>query len=205
MTDKTIGQVREEFGEQAAAILRDYHAALDAVREARTPEAGAYLDRLTDEQQMSLLREQKAAAAQEAREKALDAYRTATERYHKEIAARRAPLEERLFRVAGTPGEAILPVAATASEEQLAELLDTAILAGSYDQARAVFAVAHRRQLPEVMGAYFEKADPGAHELYREWQEIPPAEVLERQLEQAETIVHDVAPESLAAPPRVAS
>jgi hypothetical protein len=204
MTQKSIHEIKAEYGERASGILSRYHEAIDELAQRREPEAGTYLDRLSGEERARLLREQKAKAAAEIREAAIKDYRAATEDYHEQITARRSRLEERLFRVAGTPGEAVLPLASGATEEQLMGMLEDAITGASFDQARAVFLVARRRQLPGVLAAYFDRADPEAKELYEEHAEIPPAESLDRQLAGVETIIHEPGPRELSAAPWMA-
>ena len=184
-------------GEAAAAILNGYHATIDAIREEREPEAGAYLDRLTDEQRMNLMREQKAERAGTARREALEAYTEAVESYHEGLERRQGRLKGRLFGVDGPDGAAALSRTVTASEEELAAYLDVAELSGNEDLARAVFVAAERRGSGDLMARYFDKVDPEARDRYQEWASVPPAEVLERQREGVGTILPEPDPAGL--------
>ncbi len=119
MTDKTIGEIRGEHSAQAGGILAGYQDAVDGIRAETEPEAGAYLDRLTDEQRMRLLRDQKARKADDAHREAREAYSAEVERYHEELAKRRDHLKGRLFGVGGPDGAAALSRTVTATEGEL--------------------------------------------------------------------------------------
>ena len=200
MTEKTVHGMQAEHGQKAAGILNGYHATIDAIRGERQPEAGAYLDRLTDEQRMDLMREQKTERAGAARREALEAYTAAVEGYHEGL---QGHLKGHLFGVGGPDGAAALSRTVTASEGELAAYLDVAEQAGNRDLARAVFVAAKRRGSGDLMARYFDNVDPEARELYQEWAAIPPAEVLERQREGIERVVAEPDPDRLMPPPRV--
>ncbi len=54
--------------------------------------------------------------------------------------------------------------------------------------------------------AYISKLDrisPESRELYQEWTEIPPPEILERQKDGVETLIPDPSPNNLMPPPTV--
>ena len=72
---KTIYEITEQFSSEGPAIINNYYAERDEIRSMRAPADGAYIDRLTDEQRMSLLREQKLEKAMEAHEHAFSSYR----------------------------------------------------------------------------------------------------------------------------------
>ena len=204
MKGKSIHEIKDEHGAEMSGLLQDYYREIDEVRAMRDPEGVAYLDKLTAEGQAEILREQKAAAKDGARSRALERYREAAETHRGRVESRKAFLDKTLFNVGGTPGEAMLPHAATATEEGLMDLLDAAVIGGSPDQARAVLAVAHRRGAEAVVGAYLERANPEAGELYAEYQVAPSADELDKQEAQAETFVHDPGPDSLRYAPSVA-
>ena len=50
------------------------------------------------------------------------------------------------------------------------------------------------------MASYFDRIEQESRELYGEWTEIPPPEVLERQLDSIETLVSDPGPDRLMGP-----
>jgi hypothetical protein len=186
---KTVHEIKEEHGRNAAAILTDYQDTTDQIRAEREPEEGAYLDRLTPQQRMGLLREQKAGRADEAHRQTLGAYREEVERYHDELAQRRTHLKGRLFGVEGPDGAAALSRTVLASEGELSAYLDVAIQAGNKDLARAAFVAAERKGLGAILLRYFDEVDNEARALYNEWSELPTEEVLERQRENIERVV----------------
>jgi hypothetical protein len=203
MTERTIQEMQAEHGQVATEILNDYHAVIDAMREEREPEAEAYLDRLTPEQRMDLMREQKTEKAGEARTRALEAYTASVDRYYEELRRRQGHLKDRLFGVSGPDGAAALSRTVTASEGELAAYLDVAEQAGNGDLARAVFVAAERRGSGDLMARFFDNVDPDARGLYEEWTAIPPAEVLERQREGVGLVVGEADPSRLMPLPRV--
>ncbi len=189
MDGKTVQEIQAEHGAKGPGILAGYQDAVDEIRAETEPEAGAYLDRLTDEQRMRLLRDQKARKADDAHREAREAYSAEVERYHGELAKRREHLKGRLFGVGGPDGAAALSRTVTATEGELSAYLDVAEQAGNRDLARAVFVAAERRGLGDLMARYFDGMDPEARDLYAEWSAIPPAEILERQKENVERVV----------------
>jgi hypothetical protein len=176
---KTIHEIKEEFSSKGAATLNQYTATLDEIRSTRHPEAGAYLDRLTDEQRMALLREQKTEQALEAHERASKAYTEEVESYHAAIAKRVDYIKGALFKVEDAGA---LSRAATAADAELGAMLELAAQAQNAELGRAVFVAAEQRGLGDLMARYFERLNPEGRELYEEWVEVPPEEILERQL-----------------------
>ncbi len=175
---KTIHEIRAEHSAKAGAIMTRYQDEVRSIRAENTLPDGAYLDRLTDEQRTKLLREQKQQRAADAHAATLREYTREVERYQGELAGRADALKGRLFGVADAGA---LSRAALANEGELATLLDVATQAGNEDLARAVFVAAHRRGAGDLMARYFDGVDPEARELYGEWSDVPPSEVLERQ------------------------
>src|SRR5215211_1531836 len=200
MADRTIPEIQEEAGRIGSEILTDWHNTLDAIKGDREPEAGLYLDRLNDEQRMALLREQKERSMDEARARTIEEYRANRERYRDEALARTARLKRELF---GEHHAERIERMALASEEELARLMDRASFTESQELAQAVFMEAHSREAGDLVARYFDEVDPEARDLYNEWREAPGAEVLERQIESVETIVHRPSVDSLMPGPRV--
>ncbi len=186
---KTTTDIIAEHQKNAGEIMLGYEDTKQEIREGMEPEEGAYLDRLTPEQRMRLLREQKGSRADEAHRQTLEAYTTEMERYHDELAQRRAHLKKHLFGVDGPDGAAALSRTVLASEGELAAYLDVALQAGNEDLARAVFVAAERRGSGDLMARYFDEVDPGARSLYAEWSEMPTQQKLEQQRENIERIV----------------
>ncbi len=191
---KTIPEIREAFGRAQMEIIGGHRDALDAMRDEREPEAGAYLDRLTDEQRMNLHREQKTERARESHGAAVEAYTEALERYEGDLSRRTDELRERLFKVESADAGM---KAALATDTDLGTMLEYAIQSSNGDIARAVFTAADQRGLGDLMARYFDRMDPDARELYSEWSEIPPAESLERQRESVGVVLPEPDPDGL--------
>lgn len=186
---KTKDEIIQEHQRNASEIMLGYEDAKQEIREGMEPEEGAYLDRLTPEQHMRLLREQKGNRADEAHRQTLEAYTTEVERYQDELAQRRTHIKKRLFGVDGPDGAAALSRTVLASEGELTAYLDVALQAGNKDLARAVFVAAERRGSGDLMARYFDEVDPDARSLYAEWSELPTEEKLEQQRENIERVV----------------
>jgi hypothetical protein len=187
MTDKTIPEIKAAYSATTTEIVQGWHDTLDEIKAEREPEAGAYLERLTDAQRQELLSEQKGTRRDEERHHALEHYRDAHERYEVELSKRANYLRERLYKVESTTA---LSNAATSDEEGLSAMLNIASIAGDKTLARAVFVAADSRGLGEVVARFFDEVDPEGRELYQEWREAPSAEVLERQRAGIDTIIH---------------
>lgn len=194
---KGIGEIRAEHSAKAGEIMTRYQDTIEEIRaESKLPD-GAYLDRLTDGQRFGLLRERKAQRAAEAHERAVREYGREVERYQGELSGRSDFLKGRLF---GVQDAGALARAATATNEDLAGLLEVANLAGNEDLARAAFVAAHKRGAGDLMAAYFDAVDPEARELYGEWADVPAPEILERQRGGADRVVQLPNPDSLTLP-----
>ncbi len=203
---KTIQQIREAHGQKASAILTGYYAKLDKLREQRRPTGDAFLlERLDDAQRLQLLREQKAAAADELHRRTLDAYRREMDRYQEEVRARVGYVKGALFGLSSPEGAQLLSRAATATEEELGTMLDMAEASGNQELARAALVGADRRGFAELRVRALEHAGAEAQNLYLEWVDRPTDEVLARQAEQAEQVLERPSPERLTAPPPVYS
>jgi hypothetical protein len=142
MSEKTIHEIKGDFGSEGAAILNSYHDSLNQIKAQREPEAGGYLDRLTDEQRMSLLREQKAEQTREIHSPTVETYRAEIERYHEELFGRVGYLKDRLFKVEDAGA---LSRVALATDNELGTLLEIAAHAGNTELGRAVFVAAEQR------------------------------------------------------------
>ena len=201
--EKTIQEMNAEHGAKEAEILTADFDAQQETRELREPEEGVYLDRLSAEQRMSLLREQKAEREEERYSRTTEAMTAENGRYQEELAKRTSHLKEQLFGVAGPDGAAALSRTVTASEGELEAYLDVAIQANNRDLARAVFVAAERRGSGDLMARYFDEVAPEARALYQEWTEIPSAEALKRKSEKLTTLVQKPDADRLMPPARV--
>jgi hypothetical protein len=186
---KTLAEINQEHGRRASEILTAYMDATEAIRAERGLEEGRYLDELTPEQRMRILRECNVEEAQEAYRETYEAYTAEVERYENQLAQRRTHLKKSLFAVEGSEGAAALSRTVLASEEELAAYLDVAIQADNEDLARTVFVAAERKELGELLFRYFDDVNPEARALYQEWTKLPTQEDLERRRESIERIV----------------
>ncbi len=198
MSEKSIREIKAEHSAKTGSIMTGYQDEIQQIRATKKPAEGGYLDRLSDGQRFQLLREEKARKAAEAHERTIREYTREVDRYHAEIAKRTSTLKVRLF---GVEDAGALSRAALADETELSTLLDVASQAGSEDLARAVFVAAHNRGAGEVMSRYFDAADPEARELYGEWNNVPPPELLERQRATVGRVVQMPDPDSLTPSP----
>jgi hypothetical protein len=167
MSDKTIPEIQAEHGAKASAILTGFQDSLQEIREIREPEEGAYLERLSPEGRVRLLRDQKVERAEDAHTRTLEEYTAEVERYHEALSERTQSLKERLFGVSGPDGAAALSRTVTASQGELEAYLDVAVQAGNRDLARAVFVAAERRGSGDLMARYFDEVDQEARDLYQ--------------------------------------
>ena len=98
----------------------------------------------------------------------------------------------------------VLPASVVMADEgELQAYLDIAVQADNKDLARAVFVAAERRGSGDLMTRYFDEVDPEARELYQEFASVPPAEVLERQRENVQTVLPQPDALSLETPAQV--
>jgi hypothetical protein len=186
---RTVGDIQQEHASRMGELLSGYQDTIDEIRAETQPESGEYLDLLEGSQQRGLLREQKEQKATEAHSKVVAEYRASVERYHSELDERRGELQTRLYGVSGSEGAATLSRAALASEDELAMLMDVAATTGNTELAKAAFVAADRRGMGDLVARYFDEVDPDARGLYQEWHEIPPDEVLARQLDNVDRVI----------------
>ena len=124
---KTIAEIQAEHSAKASGIMTRYQDDIQAIRAEKKLPEGAYLDRLTDEQKFSFLREQKAQKAAEAHERTIREYTREVARYQGELSKRTNALKARLFGVADAGA---LSRVALADEKELSTLLDVAARPG---------------------------------------------------------------------------
>lgn len=200
---RNIYEIQAEHSAKASEILSGYHTDTDRIKSMRDIADGPYTDRLTAEQRSDILREQKMEMAGDVHQSAREAYTAQLQHYHGELAERTAFLKERLFKVAGPDGAAALSRTVMASDGELSAFLDIAIQADNKDLARAVFVAAERKGSGDLVARYFDEVDGDARELYQEYAQVPPAQVLERQRENVDTVIPQPDALSLEAPARV--
>ncbi len=206
MKGKTVHEIEAEYSRELTELQRDYYEAIDDVRAMRVPEGVPHLDKMSPQGYGEILADQKTAAKDAARERAISRYREATGERREAIEARKRALDARLYRVGGEGSEAgaLVVGCARATDEELRDYLERAERTGAKDLARAVFVEADARGLSTLVDAYFERVDPEGRELYAEYQAMPTPEQIETAAGQAETFVHDTDPEMLRSGPRVA-
>jgi hypothetical protein len=174
---KTIYEIAEQFSSEGPSVINNYYTELDEIRGIRQSEAGSYLDRLTDEQRMGLLRDQKMEKATESYEHAFARYEGQVEYHESQLEKRGNYITGELFKVEDAGA---LARAATASDAELGAMLELAAQAQNAELGRAVFVAAEQRGLGNLMKDYFDKLNPEGRELYEEYLAIPSPEILER-------------------------
>lgn len=197
---KSLQEIVEEHQRRTAQIAM---GVMDAYAEisAEGIEEGRYLDQLTGEQRLAILRGQTAQKASDARARAVEENVAEAERYAEEVRDLRRSLKPRLFDAAN---DGLLAQVAVYSDEQLAAVFDTAVHTGSRDLAKAVFAEADRRDRGDLVNRYFSEVDPSAADIYQEWRSLPGEEDLRRHIEGAATVMpepteHQLMPRARAA------
>lgn len=191
---RTIQEIKEAFGQSGPKIVNGHHETRAAISAETEPAEGRYLDRLGFQEHRAIMVEQKTERVGESVRESREAYTAEVERYHKELSGRQDFLKGRLFGVgdAGALGRAAL-----ATDAELGAMMELAAHAGNAELGRAVFAASEQRGLGDLMARYFDQVDPEARGLFGEWTEIPPAEVLERQLESVEALIPEPNPAGL--------
>jgi hypothetical protein len=190
---KSIPQIRQEFTAKLVAAQHARDARIEEITAKRRPEGdGPLLDRLDDAQRAKLLLEQKVAAAEGDRRRLLDELGQEHAAYKAAVQERTGSLREKLFRNEEGEKAELLARLATASQDELGSMLSVAAETGNKALGRAVFATAHRRDIPELLVRYFGEIDPSARDLYGELNEAPTPEVLDRQRGDLATLIAPV-------------
>ncbi len=191
---RTIREIKEAFGQSGAKIVNGHHETRLKIAAETEPAEGRYLDRLSFGERRGIMLEQKTERVGESVRESREAYTAEVERYHKELSGRQDFLKGRLF---GVGDAGALSRAALATDAELGAMLEISAHAGNAELGRAVFVASEQRGLGDLMARYFDRVDPDARDLYGEWTEIPPSEVLERQLESVETLIPEPDPDRL--------
>ncbi len=185
MTNRTIPETEETYGQRASEILRTWYEAQGEIARSSETVEGPHASLLTDAQRAAAAREQKAERARAEAESYRREYRELTEERNAAVRARTRSLHKELYAVESAD---VLSRAALATDAQLGAMTELAATTGNAELAKAAFVVAEQRQLGEVMGAYFDRTNPKARELYEEWRAAPTEEVLERRLSDADKL-----------------
>jgi len=196
---RTIHEIEASGSEQAAEIVRDWYEARDRIARQTVDIDGPHAELLTPEQRMRAAAEQKAAQAAQKAQEYRSEYEEFTSQRNEDVLSRKQFLHKELY--AATPeNAAIFANAALATDEQLAEMVEMAHSTGLAEVGRAAFVAAQRRELGEVVAAYFDKLNPEARELYQEYSQAPSEESLENRLADAETIFAAPEPSEFTSP-----
>jgi len=203
--ERTVSEIQAEAAAKSTALVGGYMDLLDQLREQRELSPGEYRDDLPPDTRVNLLQKRKMEEASERREKTVSEYAALVEETHGELAARRERLEQTLFSV---PSDEVLVRTALESDAELQALATTALQAGSASVglARAVLNIAVQRGAGDILAAIFD-AYPELESSYREWQALPPKEVMERQADPAslDAVVPKPDPERLKVRPRISN
>ena len=202
--ERTIAELKNEYSAKAVGLMNARSARVAELASLRTPTGDPYyMDRLDHAQKHQVLLEQKAELAEEDRRRLRQEFEQAHDAYSKAVAERTSVLRERLFAVEGGEKADLLARLATASEDELRQMLDIAGETSNRDLSRAVFATAHRRDIPELLVRYFAEIDAGAQSLYAEYNDVPSEETVERQRSDIERMIPPASAETLAGTPQV--
>ncbi len=206
MNGKTIEEIRREYSEKATALMNARFARTDEIANLRAPGGDPYyMSKMTNEQQRMVLHDQKQELAERNRDELRREFVAAHERYARDVAERTAYLHRRLFGAEGADSAMLLARAATASEDELKDMLGAASQAKNSELGKIVFAAAHRRGLGDAMVNYFAEMDPEARELYAEFHEAPSEETIAKQAADIDSMIPPASPEQLAGTPPVYS
>ncbi len=145
MSDKTIPEIHDAYGEESAARLSEWYAKTDEVAGRREPEGGELLEYMDAKGRDKLLRDQMEATLEEERAPRIEEAQAKFDAFRRDHDERVAWLEARLYHVEGA--DHMVANAVMASDDELARLLDGAIRTSSDDLARVVFAEAQSRNL----------------------------------------------------------
>ncbi len=198
------GEILQSLVSEQTELATGYFDLLNELQEQRELEADdrGYLEHMTDETKADMLQQQKVERASTRRTEVVDELKAVIGAKHEQLESRRAELHETLFSV---PSEDALLRTTLASDEELERLADAGIQAGSEGLIRAALNASIQRDRSEVTAKIFQ-ARPELEATYREYQEIPTDEVLERQTDPAriERMIPEVSVDRLRTRPRVA-
>lgn len=185
MTDKTTIQEAEAVAsEQAAELIRQWHATQDEISHTPASVEGELADLLTPAQRAQAVREQKAARSASEADHYRRQYTELQEERNNAVRDRVRALRKDLYAVESAD---LLSRAALATDDQLRSLMDLAATTGNPELAKSAFVVADQRGLDGILAAYFQ-TNPEAHALYEELQAAPTAETMERRLSDADVL-----------------
>jgi len=185
MSDKTtIHEAEAAASEQAAELIRAWHAAQDEIAQAPVSVEGPHAELLTVEQRAQADREQKAQRAASEADHYRREYTAIQEERNNAVRTRTRSLHKALYAVENAD---LLARAALSTDDQLRSLMDLAATTGNTELAKSAFVVAEQRGLDGVLAAYFQ-ADPEAHALYAELQAAPTEATMERRIADAATL-----------------
>jgi hypothetical protein len=203
-TDPTkAGEILHSMGAEQTELTTGYYDLLNELQEQHELEADdhGYLQRIPDDDKADMLQRQKLEQATARRTEVVDELRAIAQARHEQLEARRGELHATLFSV---PSEDALLRTTLASDEELEKLADAGIQAGSEGLIRAALNASIQRGRGEVTAKIF-GAKPELEAAYREYQQIPADEVLERQTDpdRIERLVPEVDADRLRARPAV--
>jgi len=191
---ETIYEIEKVGSERATELVRDWYTTLDEIKASRVEISGPHADLLTEEQRLQAAADAKAQkAAQKAQEYRSD-YEELTQGRNDAVRSRTRKLHKELMTVESTSA---LAEARKGDVGALLDMVDMAAHAGNPEFARAAFSVAAKRQLGDVVAAYFDKVAPEARDLYAEYSQAPTEETLENRLADAARIFAAPDPRSL--------
>ncbi len=199
--NRSVHDILEQGGAAASKIVNSYLDELDSLKQKNTLADGGYKADLTDEQRKQILSREKLEQAQAAHADVKQDYTNHLANTHWALGRRREELREDLYSI-GNPE--LLVRATLASDEELRNLTAVGAQTGESgsDLIKACLVAAERREAGDILNTIFQSR-PDLGEAYQEWSALPPAEVLERQIENVDKILPEPTPDRLTARPIV--
>ncbi len=201
-TGATVPDILHETGSAQASLLvgfQDFLSELADERKLPPEENHPHLDPAV---RQKLLLDRKVRAATERRKAIKEQYTQVTKGGHEALSERKEALEREL----GPESPELLAQVALADDDRLSALARAAMRAGSngVSLAKVVLSEANARDLGEVSGPLLQKY-PHLEGPLREYQALPPDEVLARQADERiiEGLIPSVDPDRLRVRPRI--
>ena len=182
-TTTKVGEILSGSLAEQVRLITEHHDMRDELREQRKLEADdhGYHEQMPDDVKADMLQQQKLRTLGEDRERVVGELTELVAEKNERLESMRAELHEKLFSV---PSEEVLLRTTLASDEELDRLAEAGIQAGSEGLIRAVLNASVQRDRGEILAKIF-GARPELEGVYREYQEIPSPEILQRQSDPA--------------------
>jgi hypothetical protein len=174
-----VGEILSGSLAEQVRLITEHHDLRDELREQRKLEADdrGYHEQMPDNVKADVLQQQKLRTVGEDRERVVGELTELVAEKGERLESMRAELHEKLFSV---PSEEVLLRTTLASDEELDRLAEAGIQAASEGLIRAVLNASVQRDRGEILAKIF-GARPELEGVYREYQQTPSPEILQRQ------------------------